>query len=74
MNISDKSRQELFKLSKSDILKKDINTVNRQKHNPFLKNGRVDIDAYIEFVSLYNEFINHKPKPFVPMIDKFMKL
>jgi hypothetical protein len=70
MNISGKSRQELFKLSRSDILKKDMNTVNRQKHNPFLKNGRVDIDAYIEFVTLYNEFINYKPKPFVPMTDK----
>ena len=74
MNISDKSRQELFKLSQSDILKKDMNTINRQKHNPFIKNSRVDIDAYIEFVTFYNEFINHKPKPFVPMIDKFMKL
>ena len=74
MNISDKSRQELFKQSKSDILKKDMDTINRQKHNPFLKNGRVDIDAYIEFVTLYNEFINHKPKPFAPMIDNFIKL
>jgi len=74
MNISDKSRQELFKLSQSDILKKDINTVNRQQHNPFLKKGRVDIGAYIEFVTSYNEFINHKPKIFTPMIDNFMKL
>ena len=74
MNISDKSRQELFKLSQSDILKKDMNTVNRQKYNPFIKNSRVDIDAYIEFVTLYNEFINHKPKPFSPITDKFMKL
>ncbi len=74
MNISDKSRQELFKLSQSDILKKDMDRVNKQKHNPFFKNGRVDIDAYIEFVTLYNEFINHKPKPFAPMVDKFIKL
>lgn len=74
MNIPEKSRQELFKLSQSDILKNDMDRVKRQKHNPFLKNSRVDIDAYIEFVTLYNEFINHKPKPFVPMIDKIMKL
>jgi len=27
-----------------------------------------------EFVTQYNEFINHEPKPFKPMIDKVMKL
>jgi len=74
MNISDKSWRELFELSQSDILKEDMDRVKRQKHNPFIKNGIIDIDAYIEFVTLYNEFINHKPKPFSPIIDKFMKL
>ena len=42
--------------------------------NPFIKDGVVDMDGYSEFVQQFNEFINHKPKQFRPMIDKEMKL
>jgi hypothetical protein len=42
--------------------------------SPFVRNGVVDIDAYIEFVQQFNEFINHEPKPFRPMIEKDMRL
>jgi len=74
MNVSDKSQEELLKYSQSVAFKKDMNTVAGCKHNPFIKNGRVDVDAYIEFVTQYNEFINHQPKPFRRMIDNDMKL
>ncbi len=74
MNVSDKSQEELLKHSQSVAFKKDMNTVAGRKHNPFIKNGRVDADAYIEFVTQYNEFINHQPKPFRRMIDIEMKL
>ena len=74
MNVSDKSQEELLKHSQSVALKKDMNIVAGRKHNPFIKNGRVDVGAYVEFVTQYNEFINHKPKPFIRMIDKDMRL
>lgn len=74
MSISDKASKELLELSKSDSLRKDMQTLASQKHDPFLKNSKVDVDAYIEFLSEYNEFINHEPKPFRPIIDKIMKL
>ncbi len=74
MNVSDQSQEELLKQSQSVVFKKDMDIVARQKHNPFIKNGRVDVDAYIEFVTQYNEFINHKPKPFIRMIDRDMRL
>jgi hypothetical protein len=48
--------------------------LSEHRHNPFIKDGEVDVDAYIEFVQQFNEFINHEPKPFKPMIDKDMKL
>jgi len=70
MSISDKAAKELFELSKSDSLRKDMQTVSLQRHNPFLKDGKVDVDAYIEFLSEYNEFINHEPKPFSPSLIK----
>jgi hypothetical protein len=74
MNISDKTAKELLDLSKSDSMRKDMQTVSSQRHNPFLKYGKVDVDAYIEFLSEYNEFINHEPKPFRPIEDKIMRL
>ena len=74
MNISKKAHKELLEISRSDYLKNDMRIVSGQRHNPFFKNGRADVDAYIEFVTQYNEFINHKPKPFRRMIDNDMRL
>jgi len=74
MKISKSSAKEFKKLSKSSSLRTDMEIVASQRHNPFIKNGKVDVDAYIEFVTQYNEFINHKPKPFKPMIDRVIKL
>lgn len=74
MSISEKAAKELLELSKSDSLRKDMQTVASQRHNQFLKNGKVDVDAYIEFLSEYNEFINHEPKPFRQIKDKIMRL
>jgi hypothetical protein len=72
--ISEGAANELLGLAKSESFKKDMEMLRLHRHNPFIKNGKVDIDAYIEFVTEFNEFINHEPKPFKPMIDKDMKL
>jgi len=74
MKISKKAEEELRKFSRSDTLRKDIEIIAQQRHNPFIREGKVDVDAYIEFVTQYNEFINHTPKPFSRIIDKDMKL
>lgn len=65
-----KYAKELFELSQSRALLNDLRAVRAQRHNPFIKDGRVNIDAYIEFVTQYNSFINHRPKPFKPIIIK----
>lgn len=74
MNVNDTSQEKLLKQPQAVAFKKDMEIVTRGRHNPFVKNGRVDVDAYIEFVTQYNDFINHKPKPFRRMIDNDMKL
>ncbi len=74
MSISKKAEKELKELSRSDSLRKDMEKVVSKRHNPFIKEGKVDVNSYIEFVTEYNEFINHKPKPFKPIIDKDMRL
>ena len=54
-------------------------TENRQmkagpKYNPFIRDGKTDVDAYIDFVRQFNEFINHQPKQFRQIIDRSMIL
>jgi hypothetical protein len=72
--LSDKAEKELVDFSRSEPLGRDMEIVTSNRHNPFVRNGTADADAYVEFVTEYNEFINHRPKPFVPMGDKVMKL
>ena len=74
MTLSKKAEKELHSLARSATLKKDMATISASRHNPFSKAGIVDADAYILFVSAFNEFINHEPKPLVHMIDKDMRL
>ncbi len=74
MEISKKSRNELIKAAKSSTLKRDMRKVSAHSSHPFLKNGKQNADAYIEFVNQFNEFINHALKPFKPLIEKDMKL
>lgn len=74
MKLSEKAEKELSAFAKSDDLRKDMEMMKARWQNPFVKDGEVDIDAYIEFVTQFNEFINHEPKPFQPMIDKDMRL
>ncbi len=74
MKLSQKAEKELIDLAKSDSFKKDIEMLRSRWQMPFVRDGKVDADAYIEFVTQFNEFINHEPKPFKPMIDRDMKL
>lgn len=74
MKISLKDQEEMLRLSKSSLLKKDMRYLAAHRHNPLLVDGKVDLDRLIAFLTDYNEFINHTPKPFKPMIDKVMKL
>lgn len=72
--LSDKAEKELVDLSRSDSLRRDMEIVTSNRLNPFVRNGIIDADAFVSFVTEYNEFINHRPKPFVPMADKDMRL
>jgi len=74
MTLSKNEKEELIALARSASLKKDMQYLSAHRHNPLIVNGKVDPDRYITFVTEYNEFINHQPKPFKPIIDKIMKL
>ncbi|MBI5073985.1 MAG: hypothetical protein HZB62_02260 [Nitrospirae bacterium] len=72
--ISEQERQEMQRLVESSSMRKDMEYLSSHRHNPVLVNGAFDMDRLIEFLLQFNEFINHQPKPFRPMIEKNMKL
>ncbi len=72
--LSQKEKAELLRFAASDSFKKDFKTIADQRHNPVLRDGCVDMDRLITYLTEYNAFINHTPKPFKPIIDKIMKL
>jgi len=74
MTLSIKEQEELRRLAQSSSLRADMRYVAAHRHNPLLVDGKVDMDRFITFLTEYNEFINHKPKPFKPIIDRIMKL
>jgi hypothetical protein len=72
MTLSIKEQEELLRLSQSTSLRADMRHIAEHRHNPLLIDGKVDLDRLLAFLTGYNEFINHRPKPFKPMIDKVM--
>lgn len=72
--ISEQERKELLQLAESASLRRDMDYLSSHRHNPVIVNGAFDMDRLIEFLTQFNEFINHQPKPFCPMIEKDMKL
>jgi len=57
-----------------NTITEDMKVMEHRRHNPFMKNGKADVDAYIRFVCSFNEFINHEPKLFSRIIDRDMIL
>lgn len=72
--LSEKEKKELLETIGSQSLRNDMRNLSATRQNPLLNNGKVDLDGFIEFLNGYNEFINHRSRPFKPMIDRVMKL
>jgi len=72
--ISEQERRDMLRLAESSSVRKDMEYLSEHRHNPVLVNGAFDMDRLIEFLSQFNEFINHQSKPFRPMIEKDTRL
>lgn len=72
--LSEKEKKELLETIGLQSLRNDMRNLSATRQNTLLNNGKVDLDGFIEFLNGYNEFINHRPRPFKPMIDRVMKL
>jgi len=71
MRLSDAEREEFKALAASESLRADMAQVAALRHDPLVED---DAEAYIEFLTNYNEFLNHPIKPFQPFIEENMKL
>jgi hypothetical protein len=74
MRLSKEAEKEMIEFSRSEDFRSDIESLRSTWKIHFVHNGTVDVDGYIEFVTQFNEFINHRPKLFKPMIDRDMRL
>lgn len=72
--LSKEEKRELLKVAKSSKLRSDFRKLSKNRINPFMVNGCVDMDSLLEFLTECNAFINHKPKTFRKMIDRKMRL
>lgn len=72
--MSEIEKKEFLRLAESLSMKEDMKRLSALRHNPVIIDGKIDMDRWVEFLTQFNEFINHQPKPFRPMIDKVMKL
>lgn len=71
---NDIEKEEMLRLAGSPDMKRDMAYLRAHRHNPVLVAGAVDMDRLVEFITQFNEFINHQPKPFRKIIDRKMKL
>jgi len=72
--ISELEKDELLRLANSLSMREDMKYISAHRHNPVVVDGKVDMDRLVTFLTEFNEFINHEPKPFKPIIDRDMKL
>ncbi len=72
--ISRAAAKEMREAARSESFRDDMKAVANSRHNPYIKKGNADADAYLAFVSEFNAFINHSPKRFEPMLDNDMRL
>lgn len=72
--IGDSERDEMLRLASSAEMREDMAYLRAHRHNPVLVAGVADMDRLVEFLTQFNEFINHQPRPFTKIIDRDMKL
>lgn len=74
MHLTEEEIKELLAIRDSDTYRKDCMRISATRHNPFIVDDKVDCDRVIEFLSDYNEFLNHPMKPAGHFIERNMKL
>lgn len=72
--LSAEEKRELLKSAKSIKLREEFKLLSKNRINPFIENGEVNMDYLLEFLTEYNNFIGHKSRPVRKIIDRNMRL
>ena len=65
--LNKKEKEELQRVAASTLLRKDRQHLSANRFNPIMDGQKIDMDRLLDFLTEYNEFINHTPKPFKPI-------
>lgn len=63
-NFTDNEKEELLKCAESGKLKEEFRHMARNRQEFRKKDGTVDLDRVVRFVSDMNAFLNYPRKPF----------
>jgi len=74
MQINKQEKSDLRALAASESMRADSERLRAARPNPFMVDGKVDCDRVMEFLTDYNEFLNHPMKPHLTFIEKNMRL
>jgi hypothetical protein len=72
--LRDAEKKEMLEMAASADLRHDMRLLRSSRHRLMKADGQVDIDQWIEFLTQYNEFIRHEPRPFAPMKEHDIKM
>jgi hypothetical protein len=72
--LSKKEKEDLQRVAASALVRKDMQHLSANRFDLFIEGQTINMDRLLIFLTEYNEFINHSPKPFKPIIDRIMKL
>jgi hypothetical protein len=72
--LSDEEKKELLDMAASENLRHDFQRLSENRHNPFIINGKVNMDRLLAFLTDFNCFINHEARPFRRTVEKCNKL
>ena len=64
MPLSEEEKEELKRLADSGEMRRDMQRMADSRRRAFLETGGVDTDRFLDFVSAFNQFINHAPRKF----------
>ncbi|GLI36970.1 hypothetical protein KI811_15135 [Geobacter hydrogenophilus] len=72
--LSPKAREELKKAAASTELRDDMAAAAALRQPPWMRDGIVDADRWLDYLTEYNKFINHRRKPETSFIETRMLL
>ncbi len=74
MGFTEQEKGELLAVASSATMKADSLRLRDGRINPFIRDGIVDCDRVIEFLTEFNEFLGHPSNRRWSFVEKQMKL